>query len=407
MALKDQVVELVLRARNLLSGDTEKAAQSVESLTGSAEDLQSQLRTLEDQTGLIKQFDAASKAVDRTGAAYDRAQVRLDKLKSKLGDTGPLTEAQQREFTAASRAVDRASVAYEDAQSSLKDLSSAADEAGIDVTNLSEAKRENAKQATAAKRAIEDYNQELAQGDGRIKQLGRSLLTGAAALAKWATAAAAAGAALAATAITRLTTTQADLARQTLASAEAFGVSAVALQKWQYAAEQVGIGGEKTADILKDVSEKIGDAFATGGGEAAEVIDRLNLSVEDLVRLSPDQQILKISEQLTGMPKAEQIQVLESLASDASLLLPLLDNNAQKLRELAAAAEQRGDILTEEELQRLAAFDAAFERMKASISGVFKQIAVNLAPAFQKLAEQIDRGVGHARSRASSTAIAP
>jgi hypothetical protein len=168
----------------------------------------------------------------------------------------------------------------------------------------------------------------------------------------------------------------------------------VALQKWQYAAEQVGIGGEKTADILKDVSEKIGDAFATGGGEAAEVIDRLNLSVEDLVRLSPDQQILKISEQLTGMPKAEQIQVLESLASDASLLLPLLDNNAQKLRELAAAAEQRGDILTEEELQRLAAFDAAFERMKTAISGVFKQIAVNLAPAFQKLAEQIDRAIG-------------
>jgi len=394
MALKDQVVELVLRARNLLSSDTEKAAQSIDDLAGNIDGLQGRLRELQDQAALIKQFDSASKAVDRTSAAYDRAQLRLDKLKAKLGDTGPLTEAQSREFTAASRAVEKASQAYDGAQEELRGLSNEAEKAGIDVTNLSAAKRENAQQTTAAKRAIEDYNEELARGDGRLKALGKSLAAGAASMAKWATAAAAAGAALAATAITRLTTNQADLARQTLASAEAFGVSAVALQKWQYAAEQVGIGGEKTADILKDVSEKIGDAFATGGGEAAEVIDRLNLSVEDLVRLSPDQQILKISEQLTGMPKSEQIQVLESLASDASLLLPLLDNNAEKLSELSSIAQQRGDILTEDELERLAAFDAAFERVKTAISGVFKQVAVNLAPAFETLAEKVDEAIG-------------
>jgi len=390
MALKDQVVELVLRARNLLSGDTDRAAQSVEGLSGSAEELQQRLRDLEDQKSLISQFESASKAVDRTASAYDRAQIRLDKLKSKLDDTGPLTEAQQREFTAASRAVERASLAYEDAQSTLGQLSSEAEKAEVDVTNLSAAKRENAQQVTAAKRAIEDYNEEVGQGEGKLKSLGQSLLSGAASFAKWASAAAAAGTALAATAITRLTTNQADLARQTLASAEAFGVSAESLQRWQYAAEQVGIGGEKTADILKDVSEKIGDAFATGGGEAAEVIDRLNISIEDLVKLEPDQQILAISEQLTGLPKSEQIQILESLASDASLLLPLLDNNAQKLRELSQVAEQRGDILTEEELQRLAAFDAAFERVKTTVSGFFKTIAVQLAPAFEALASKID-----------------
>lgn len=506
MALKDQVVELVLRARNMLSRDTDAAAASVESLAGNAEGLQEKLRALEDQGSLIKQFDAASKAVDRTGAAYDRARTRLDKLKvridktesltraqareftaasqavsnasesfnvaskaventgeayesaksrldqlkARLSDTGPLTEAQarefneaseaverasqafddasravnvtgssyeraqakleklkdkigntealteaqKREFTAASRAVDRASQAYEEAQGTLGQLSTEAEKAGVDVTNLSEAKRENAKQATAAKRALEDYNDELGEGGGKLRALGKSLASGAKSLAKWASAAAAAGAALAATALTRITTQQADLARQTLASAEAFGVSTRSLQEWQYAAEQVGIGGEKTADILKDVSEKIGDAFATGGGEAAEVIERLNLNIDELVRLEPDQQILKIAQQLDGMPKAEQIQVLESLASDASLLLPLLADNAARLRELAAAAEARGDILTEEELQRLADFDAAFERVKTAISGVFKQIAVNLAPAFQTLADKVDAALG-------------
>jgi hypothetical protein len=390
MAFKEQVVELVLRARNLLSKGTDAASASIESLTGNAEGLQEKLRTLEDQKTLISQFERAAKSVDRTGAAYDRAEVRLEKLKSKLDGTGPLTKAQATEFAAAQRAVDRASEAYDDARGSLDTLAKEADKAGVDIVDLAGAQRENAKQTTAAKRALADLSKETGGTGSKVKQLTASLKSGALSFAKWGAAGAAALATFSAAAIARITVNQADLARQTLASARAFGLSTTALQEWQAASKQVGIEGDKTADILKDVAEKIGDAYATGGGEAADVIERLNLNIEELVRLSPDQQILKIAEQLDGMPKAEQIQVLEALASDASLLLPLLDNGAKKLRELAKAAQERGVIFSEEELQQLADADAAFERLKGRIKGLFNDITIRLAPVFEKFSTALD-----------------
>jgi hypothetical protein len=395
MAFKEQVVELVLRARNLLSKGTDAASASIESLAGNAEGLQERLRNLEDQKTLISQFDRAAKAVDRTGSAYDRAQVRLEKLKSKLSGTGPLTKAQATEFAAAQRAVDRTSEAYENAQGSLDTLAKEADKAGVDITDLATAQRNNAKQTSVAKRAIADLNQEVETSGGRIRRLGQALRSGTASFVKWGAAGAAALAAFSAATLTRITANQADLARQTLASANAFGLSTTALQEWQAASKQVGIEGDKTADILKDVAEKIGDAYATGGGEAADVIERLNLNIEELVRLSPDQQILKIAEQLDGMPRAEQIQVLEALASDASLLIPLLDNGAAKLRELAAAAQERGVIFSEEELKQLADADAAFERLKSRVRGLFNDISVRLAPVFEKFSNILDRALAN------------
>jgi len=390
MAFKDQVVELVLRAKNMLSGETDAASKSVEELAGNAEGLQEKLRQLEDQSGLITQFDRASKAVDRTAGAYDRAQIKLDKLSAKLGTTGPLTERQAREFAAAQDAVDRAEKAYRDAEGTLGKLAVEADKAGIDVANLSDAQRDNRQQTTAAKRAIEDYNTELAAGDGRLKAFGKSLASGAASFAAWGAAAVAAGAAAGTALLARMTANQADLARQTLAAAQAFGVSTKALQEWRYAGESVGLQGDKVADIMKDVADKIGDAFLNGSGAAIDVIEQLNLDLEELVNLRPDEQLLKIAEGLNGLPKAAQVQILESLAGDAALLLPLLENNAQALRELSEEADKRKAILTDDELKKLADADRAFDRIAVQLDGFVKRVTGELAPTFTKIADEID-----------------
>jgi len=390
MAFKDQVVELVLRAKNMLSGETDAASKSVEELAGNAEGLQEKLRQLEDQSGLITQFDRASKAVDRTAGAYDRAQIKLDKLSAKLGTTGPLTERQAREFTAAQDAVDRAEKAYRDAEGTLGKLAVEADKAGIDVAKLSDAQRDNRQQTTAAKRAIEDYNTELAAGDGRLKAFGKSLASGAASFAAWGAAAVAAGAAAGTALLARMTANQADLARQTLAAAQAFGISTKALQEWRYAGESVGLQGDKVADIMKDVADKIGDAFLNGSGAAIDVIEQLNLDLEELVNLRPDEQLLKIAEGLNGLPKAAQVQILESLAGDAALLLPLLENNAQALRELSEEADKRKAILTDDELKKLADADRAFDRIAVQLDGFVKRVTGKLAPTFTKIADEID-----------------
>ncbi|MEM6483806.1 MAG: hypothetical protein AAF662_02310 [Pseudomonadota bacterium] len=395
MTVREQFFDLVLRARNALSRPTADAAGSVEELATSAESLQQELRNLEDQGQLISEFRRASTAVDRTRATYDRAQLRLDRLADRIGRTGVVTRRQAQEFEIAQRAVDVASRSYSDAESNLDRLARTANEAGVDLGNLSESQRDIRQRTTQARRALADFGDEADNTGEDVSRLSNRVRDGAVSLGRWTAAAAAASVALVTASVTRFTTNQADLARQTLASAEAFGVSATALQEWQAAAQAVGIEGDKAADILKDVSERIGDAFETGGGEAAEIIDRLGLSIENLVALSPDEQILAIAQELEGLPRPSQIQVLEALASDASLLLPLLEDNATQLRELSAAAQERGSILSDDELQTLAEANTAIRRLRARFQSFIQDIAVRLAPAFTELSSRIDAALGN------------
>lgn len=393
MAFKDTVVELTLRAKNLISGATDAAKNSVEGFGTSAAGLKSTLRDLEDQGALVKEFKASSKAVERTGTAYKRLEARAEKMALKLEKSSDVTEQQTREWYDLQDAIGVAGAEYKKAEKTLGNMASEAEAAGVDLSDLEKTQSDLTKETKATRRAMADFVEEVDDAEKSSKLFRESLSSGVTTFIKWGAAVTAAGTALAAVAFSRFATTQADLARQTLASASAFGISAVELQKWQFANQTVGIGAEKTADIMKDVAEKIGDAYLTGGGEAREVVQGLGLDLAKLAAMSPDEQILAVAAALEGMPKPGQIQILEALASDASLLLPLLDNNAAKLRELGNLAEERGKIFTQEELEELAEANAAFKRITTTVQGFANDILVKLTPAFKSMAEAIDEAL--------------
>ena len=196
-----------------------------------------------------------------------------------------------------------------------------------------------------------------------------------------------------------------DAAKETLAYSRAIGVQVESLSAWQYAARDVNIQGDKMADIFKDVSEKIGDAFANNAGEASEVLRRLNLDIDAMARLSPDQQLLAVADALQNVQThGEKVQALEALASDASLLLPLLEDNAAGLRRLSDEGRAAGAVLTDLESQRLKQVDDIMRKVSASTQGFGKEFALAFGepfadlvnyltgtaiPAFRLLAERI------------------
>lgn len=129
---------------------------------------------------------------------------------------------------------------------------------------------------------------------------------------------------------------------------KAIGVSTQELSAWGIAAKTVNLEQEKLNDILKDTADKIGDAYANKAGAAVEVLAKLNLQAADLARLSPDQQLLRIAEQLDNVgTQSEKVFILEALAGDASLLLPLLDDNAKAFKEIRREAIATGAAFTE------------------------------------------------------------
>ncbi|MCP4597798.1 hypothetical protein [Neptuniibacter sp.] len=176
--------------------------------------------------------------------------------------------------------------------------------------------------------------------------------------------------------------------------ADAIGVNVEALQRWQYAGDQVGVQGDKVADIFKDVSDKINDFVTTGGGAAADIFESLNLNTKDFIGLSPDKAIERIGTAMQGLTKGQQIFFMESLASDASLLLPLLDNNAAALKQFGEEAERTGNVLTSSQVAASAAFASTVGELYASVKGFWNQLTAELAPAFTVLGKYIQRWMG-------------
>jgi len=164
------------------------------------------------------------------------------------------------------------------------------------------------------------------------------------------------------------------------------------LSQWQYAGEQVGIEGDKMADIFKDVQDKIGDLAVTGGGGAVDMFEKLNLNVKDFIGLSAPDQLIKIGSALDGVAtKSEKIFFMEALAGDASRLLPLLDDNGKELKRLSNEADELGVSMDRLDAERLFAAQTAIKQAGDAVSGVGLKISKELAPFIVSAAKQFTK----------------
>jgi len=166
---------------------------------------------------------------------------------------------------------------------------------------------------------------------------------------------------------------RAHMIRDTQAVSRALGVSITDLQALQYAGESLGVSSDKVGDILKDFSEKLGIAFRDGTGDAMAVIDELGMSLDQLRGLSADQQFLTVFDRIGELSdRNQQISMLEDLASDASLLIPILGN----VTGLMLEAKQVGYALSEQDAQAIVDYSAAWDGVGAALTGVGNQVTL-------------------------------
>ncbi|WP_444919314.1 hypothetical protein ACJJID_00265 (plasmid) [Microbulbifer sp. CnH-101-G] len=177
--------------------------------------------------------------------------------------------------------------------------------------------------------------------------------------------------------------------REVSSLSRALRVNSQTLSEWQYAGRTVNIEADKMADIMKDVSDKIGDLAVTGGGGAADLFEQLSLDVKDFVHLSPDQQLLKIGQALEQVDsQSKKVFFMEALASDSSLLLPLLEDNAAGLRRASQEARDYGVALSEVDSAKIRAAGDAMLRVQQVGRGVTNQLTIHLAPILETVAIQ-------------------
>lgn len=159
--------------------------------------------------------------------------------------------------------------------------------------------------------------------------------------------------------------------------ADLSGVSVQEFQKLSTVFKTLNVPADKTADILKDINDKVGDFILTGGGEFKDIFEKiltpLGKTRAELAELGPGGILLVVAEGLEkiGANGQETTFALEALANDASLLLPLLKNNGEALNDISLEIESKGLLLTDDEVQALRDANTELSKIASLFSNVF------------------------------------
>jgi len=188
-----------------------------------------------------------------------------------------------------------------------------------------------------------------------------------------------------------LTKSAAATSKEIINLSNVSNASAEEFQKYAFAAKSLGVEQEKLADIFKDVNDKVGDFLTTGGGPLVDFFEqiapRVGVTADAFRNLSGPQalELFFSSLEKANLSQAEMTFHLEAMASDLTLLQPLLQNNASLLREQSAEAEKFGLILSDFDLAQLKETEEAFAVMAAQAEAAKNVIAAEFAPILNEL----------------------
>ncbi|KAK0352189.1 hypothetical protein LTR94_021911 [Friedmanniomyces endolithicus] len=149
---------------------------------------------------------------------------------------------------------------------------------------------------------------------------------------------------------------------------------------------------DKLSDIMKDVNDKFGDFMQTGGGEMADFFEKIapkvGVTAKEFQGLTGPQILEKYYQTLekANVSQAEMTFYMESIANDATLLAPLLENNAEKLKQYSNQAHELGLIMDQDAIAKTKEFNTALSTIQQTIDGVFTRLAAQAAPALTNLA---------------------
>lgn len=209
------------------------------------------------------------------------------------------------------------------------------------------------------------------------------------ALDKWAKIAVAAAAA-AGTAIVKTT---AESSREIANLSRLVGESTTEFQRNAAAARTLGIEQEKYADIMKDVQDKVGDFIQTGAGPMADFFENIAPKVgvtADQFRKLNGRDALQLyvdSLEKANVSQNEMTFFMEAIASDASLLIPLLEEGGAQFDALGDRAEHAGAVLNEIDLAKMEAMQRSIQESQELFTGLTNQIALQLAPVLQGMSD--------------------
>ncbi|AUR99408.1 coil containing protein [Vibrio phage 1.265.O._10N.286.52.F6] len=199
------------------------------------------------------------------------------------------------------------------------------------------------------------------------------------------------GAAVAATTIA--------ISAQVVATDNLRRVSGLSIDQFEasaFAAQQYGLGVEQLGDAFKDTSERIGDFIATGGGALQDFADVMGYTSEQTLNfakevegLSGKDVLIRMVDELerAGASTEEMSFALEGMASDLTLLLPLLQNGGKEFDRLSQAMDSLTIPLDQEDIDTFRGLNESVGLATGAMGSLLNEAVLPLVKPMTELAE--------------------
>lgn len=168
------------------------------------------------------------------------------------------------------------------------------------------------------------------------------------------------------------------------------GISTEALTGLQHAASLAGVGNENLGKSLERLARLQGDV-ATGDRTAIEAFEQLGLKATEVAAMSPEKAFSKISDSIAGLSSQTQraAAAYAIFGRQGQELLPMIQKGSEALAATAAEAEQLGTSFSRVDAAQVEAANDAITRLSSVFTGIFQQIAIQLAPFVTDLANRL------------------
>jgi hypothetical protein len=187
------------------------------------------------------------------------------------------------------------------------------------------------------------------------------------------------------------------LAKQAKTTADDF-------QALAFATSRYGIDANKIGDVSKDIADRLGEFSAAGTGVFQDYADAMKLSkdqaraaAEEFKNLSSQEILGTMVSRMedAGVTGDAMLFVMESLANDASNLIPLFKGNSKELLELKSRFNDINDELqiTGQQAESLRELSNVFTLMTGTIDNAATKVSATLAPTFDDFFNDVIRVV--------------
>ncbi len=169
-SLKQSAIQLVLKAKDALSGKVKQSAESLDYLKGEAADLKEQLGKLKDQKALLTSFEKQTRATYEAGKAFRAAQAKVSALAREVDRAEKPTKAMTSALTKARQEVRKSNTAYGRQREALANLRNQLNKAGLSSTKLAQQQQKLSHDIEGTGYAFERANKKAKAADRTFKK---------------------------------------------------------------------------------------------------------------------------------------------------------------------------------------------------------------------------------------------